>query len=77
MTDVKLLDQLIEESGKTKTFLAKQCHLSSQGFYLKRMGINQFTSGEITILCRELNIDDLELKEAVFFAPEVDSESTA
>lgn len=68
----QLLNAKIVSLGITKTALAKKLGLSKNGLYLKLNGTNDFTRGEVEILCDVLQIDDLEEKEAIFFAPNVD-----
>lgn len=68
MTNRKLLEKKIKESGKKKGYLAKKCGLSRQGFNNCMNGIAFFNTSHIKILCEELNITTLEEKEAIFFA---------
>jgi hypothetical protein len=68
MTDTKLLEDLISKSGKKKGFLAKRVKLSRQGFRNCVINKAEFTASQIDILCEELNITSLKLRQAVFFA---------
>lgn len=68
MTNTALLNQLIEESGKKIGYLAEKCGLSRQGFDNCRNNKAQFNAKQIKILCFELNIRKLSVKERVFFA---------
>lgn len=68
MTNTELLEQLIEESGLKKSYLAARCHLSLAGFRNCVTNKAEFKSGHIKTLCKELKIKNLTLKEAVFFA---------
>ena len=68
MTNEKLLEQKISESGKKKGYLADKCGLSRQGFKNCLKGDAMFKTSHIKILCEELNITSLEEKEAIFFA---------
>lgn len=68
MTDTKLLEDLISKSGKKKGFLAKRVELSRQGFRNCVINKAEFTASQIDILCEELNITSLKLRQAVFFA---------
>lgn len=70
MTDVDLLESVIENSGLKKTFIAKSLGLSYQGFLNKARGENEFRQGEIDTLSRMLRLNPEE-KEAIFFAHEV------
>ena len=68
MTNTELLEQLIEKSGKKKGYLAKRCGLSRAGFRNCVTNQAEFKQSQIDILCVELNITSLKVKEAVFFA---------
>ena len=68
MTNQKLLEKKIEESGKKKGYLAKKCGLSRMGFLNCIKGDALFNTSHIKILCEELNITNLEEREAIFFA---------
>lgn len=70
--DLDRLNTLILESGVTKTHIAKALGLSLQGLYNKLKGENDFTRGEVVILCDVLHIEDVHEKEAIFFAKKVD-----
>lgn len=71
MTNTELLEERIRLSGKKKTYLAKKIGLSRQGFRNCRLNISEFTTGQVQILCEELNIDSLEERQAIFFAQDV------
>lgn len=66
------LNKKIEESGKSKVYLAKKLRITTQAFYNKINGKSDFTRKEIEILCEELPIVTLEEKEHIFFGTEVD-----
>lgn len=70
--DLNKLNEIIKDSGITKVALAKKLNLSHQGLYSKLNGDSDFTRGEVEKLCHVLHIDDLELKESVFFNSKVD-----
>lgn len=67
MTDVQYLEKLIKESGKKREYLAEKLGLSRQSFSAKCNGKSEFNATQMRILCEELKIVDLEVKEAVFF----------
>lgn len=69
VTDTKLLDKKIEESGKKIGYLAEKVGLSLGGFYNCRNNKAEFKASQIEILCDELYITDLEERQAIFFAP--------
>lgn len=68
MTNTKLLEELIDRSGKKKKFLAEKCGLSTAGFRNCLINAAEWKASQIAILCEELGIKDLETKEAIFFA---------
>ena len=68
MTDTAMLEKLIADSGKKKGYLAQRCGLSTAGFRNCVTNKAEFRSGQIAILCEELNITSLKVKDAVFFA---------
>lgn len=76
MVNTLLLDEKIEQSGKSKTFLADKCGITLQSFRLKRNNESIFNSDEVNVLCNELNIKSLRDKERIFFAKNVDKQST-
>lgn len=68
MTNTKLLEARIEQSGKKKSYLAQKCGLSRQGFRNCVLNKAEFNAEQIKILCIELNITKLSEKEQIFFA---------
>lgn len=72
MTRTKEVEALIQAKGLKKKYVAEQLGLSPWGFQLKLNNKNEFFSSEISKLCEILGIDDLEEKERLFFADEVD-----
>ena len=68
MTNQKLLEKKIANSGKKKGYLAKKCGLSRTGFLNCVKGDALFNTSHIKILCDELNITSLEERESIFFA---------
>ena len=67
MTNTKLLEQYIEDSGLKKGFIAKQLGLTSYGFALKVNNKSEFKANEIVALCKLLKIGARD-KDAIFFA---------
>lgn len=67
MVDAALLEEQIEKSGKKKSYLAEKCGCSIQALRLKIKGDYEFTNKQTDILCTELDITDLILKEKIFF----------
>lgn len=71
MTNTKLLEEKIAQSGKKKSYLAQKCGLSRQGFRNCCKNKAEFKTGHIKILCAELGITKLTEKEAIFYAENV------
>lgn len=76
MVDTQLLDEKIEQSGKSKSFLANKCGITIQSFRMKRLNLSVFNTDQVDILCSELDIKTLREKEKIFFAKNVDNKST-
>ena len=72
MVNTQLLENKIEQSGKTKTFLAGKIGRSLQAFNTKIKNKYEFSISEVAVLCKELDIEDLSEKEEIFFAVDVD-----
>lgn len=75
MTNTEMLKQVIKESGLKLQSIANWLGISRFALQMKIENRHQFKSEEIQTLCRVLNIDSLEQKEAIFFAKEVDLKS--
>lgn len=71
MVNTQLLNEKIEMSGYKKEFIAKQLNITRAGFYKKATNGSEFTSSEVSILCKILSITKLSEKESIFFAEEV------
>ena len=67
MVDTILLEEMIEKSGKKRGYLAEKCGCSIQALRLKIKGEYEFTNKQTDILCSELGITSLILKEKIFF----------
>ena len=72
MTNTKLLEERIAESGKKKVYLAKKCGLTYAGFRNCVINKAEFKASQIQILCEELDITSLKDRQAIFFANSVD-----
>lgn len=68
MTNTELLNERIQKSGLKKSYIAKVLGVVDSTLSRKINGAQDFTSTEIRTLCTLLRIDDLEEKEAIFFA---------
>ena len=71
MTNLELLEEKIKQSGKKKSYLAKKVGLTPAGFRNCCLNKSEFRTGQVQILCEELNIDSLEERQAIFFASSV------
>lgn len=76
MTNTRLLNELIQQKGLKKVFIAEKVGLSPVGLHNCITGKSEFKASQISILCDLLGIKDLELKEAIFFAEFVASKAT-
>lgn len=77
MTDTKLLEKKIKESGLKRQFLAKKLKISRFAFAQKINNESEFKASEIVTLCKELHITSAKEKEAIFFAQQGELESLA
>lgn len=71
MTNTKLLEAKISESGLKKSYLAKKVNLSLVGFRNCCTNKAEFKASQIQILCEELKIYDLNERQTIFFANDV------
>ena len=76
MTNTKMLEAKIAESGYKRSYLAKMVGLTAFGLANKINNVTEFKTSEIEGLCKLLKIDSLREKEAIFFAKSVDLKST-
>ena len=76
MTDTELLEEKIDTSGLKRGFLASALGISAHWFKRKVDNEVPFKAYEIKILCRLLKIHDLQEKERIFFAGNVEEVST-
>ena len=71
MTNTRMLNKCIDESGYKLSFIAHKLGLSPYGFARKRDNKSEFTAPEIDALCAILNIDS-DMMMSIFFAKEVE-----
>ena len=76
MVDTQLLEDAIQASGKKKQYLADAIGCTIQSFRMRCVNKYEFKSSEVSTLCKELGITRLTDKERIFFAPDVDNNST-
>lgn len=67
MTDTKMLEELIDKCGLKRGFIAQTLNISNQALYNKIRNITEFKPSEIVIMCKLLNITDLNIREQIFF----------
>ena len=67
MTNTKLLEEKIKESGKKISYLAEKVGLSYAGFRNCVTNKAEFKATHIDVLCKELSIDLKEMR-TIFFA---------
>lgn len=75
MTNTKLLEEYISNSGYKKSFIAKALGITAYALALKINNKSEFKANEIDILCKLLNIG-VEDRMRIFFARVVDLKST-
>ena len=68
LTNTKLLEKKIRESGLKKGYLAEKCGLSRAGYRNCELNKAEFTTSQVNTLCEQLGITSLREKEAIFFA---------
>ncbi len=68
MTNIELLNKVIEEKGVTKTHIANKMGISRNSLYKKLQGESLFNQYEIKVICEVLNITSTREKDAIFFA---------
>ena len=76
MTNTNLLVEKIKTSGLKLGFIAEALGISYHWLKRKINGIVPFKAYEIQILCDLLNITDLNEKDEIFFARNVENSST-
>lgn len=76
MTNTALLKKKIGASGLKLGFIAEKLGISYHWLNKKISGEVDFKAYEIQILCNLLGIDNLEEKDKIFFALNVEENST-
>lgn len=77
MTNTALLENVIKKSGYKYLFLAKKLGISYQALRNKLDNKSEFLPTEIEKLCVLLSINNLQLKNDIFFARFVEEISTS
>ena len=76
MTDTEVLKELIISKGLKLKYVAQYLGLSSYGLSMKINNEREFKASEVAALCELLEIESLEVKEAIFFKQKDDFKST-
>lgn len=66
MVDTLYLEELIKDSGKSRTHLASKCGMSRSEFYNKSHNKREFTESQATKLCAELDVTTLADRKKLF-----------
>jgi len=77
VTNSKELNQIIKNSGLKRTYIAKCLGISLTALTYKINNRYPFNARQIDLLCKLLNIDSVEQRFAIFFASEVEEQSTS
>lgn len=75
MTDTEVLKELIISKGLKLKYVAQYLGLSSYGLSMKINNEREFKTSEVAALCELLEIESLEVKEAIFFKQKDDFKS--
>ena len=68
MTNTKLLEDVIANSGYKKSYIAKSIGITRYSLMKKIRNENEFKASEINGLCNLLNINSADDKVRIFFA---------
>lgn len=69
MTNVKLLEEKIRQSGLKKSYLAERIGVSRGTLSSLLSNKTEFKTSQVCALCEVLGITDDETIRAIFFAP--------
>lgn len=75
MTDRQKLRDAINRRGLKLSYVAKFMGMSRQTLSYRMNNHREFTASEIKKMCGLLGITDLDEREAIFFAPDVENNS--
>lgn len=76
MVNLEQLKKAIQDSGITMTALSRKSGVSRETLYNRLRGIGEFTASEIVGVSEALHLS-LNEREHIFFAEEVEQNSTA
>lgn len=72
MTRTEELRKLLDDSGLKRGYVAEKLGITRQALAMKIENQTEFKPSEILQLCEMLGISNLEDRERIFFAQEVD-----
>ena len=75
MVNTELLDEKIKESGYKISYIIDKLGISRQAFDKKRKNEYPIKGSEVYVLCDLLRLSD-DVKEAIFFAENVEQQTT-
>lgn len=76
MTNTQLLLDYIERSGLKRNYIARMLGITTYSLAQKIHNIREFKASEIYTFCRVLRITSPETMESIFFAENVELNST-
>lgn len=68
MTNTKLFLEILREKRITQAELAKRANMSRQSLSLKIHNAREFVPSQIEKICEILEINDISIRDALFFA---------
>lgn len=77
MTNTQLLLDYIENSGLKRNYIARMLGITTYSLAQKIHNIREFKASEIQTLCNVLGLTSHKTIQAIFFAKEVELNSTA
>lgn len=75
LTDFKLLNEVISESGMTMCAIASKSGILRETLYNRLKGVGEFTASEIVGLSEALHLNKTQ-REKIFFAKKVELNDT-
>lgn len=76
MTNTKILEAKIKESGLKKSFIAEKLGIKYEALRRRIQNEVSFLAREIPVICDLLGIDSLMERDSIFFADNVEENST-
>lgn len=68
MTNTKLFLKILKEKKITQSELAKKSNMTRQSLSMKIHNVREFVPSQIDKICEVLEITDIALRDALFFA---------